>query len=173
MEHQIGDTLKLKAQYVGTRAVNQPYQTQVNGYQTVCAGCFAPFPYETPTDPRFGPVTQLSTGANSHYDGLQLSVEKQLGHGFLFQTNCAWSRCMDAVSNGGSYPSAAGALLTPLPGELGRQYGPCDYDVRHNFTTEYLYSLPGKFRIACWSRAETVGRSPAPFSGTAACRSPC
>ena len=33
------------AQYVGTRAVNQPYLTQVNGYQTVCQGCFAPFPY--------------------------------------------------------------------------------------------------------------------------------
>ncbi len=146
VEHQIGNTLKLKAQYVGTRAVNQPYQTQVNGYQTVCAGCFAPFPYQTPSDPRFGPVTQLSTGANSHYAGLQLSVEKQLGHGFQFQTNYTWSHCMDTVSNGGFLPFAAGALLTPLPGELGRQYGPCDYDVRHNFTTEYVYSLPGKFR---------------------------
>jgi hypothetical protein len=146
VEHQIGNTLKLKAQYVGTRAVNQPYQTQMNGYQTVCAGCFAPFPYQTPIDPRFGPVTQLSTGANSHYDGLQLSVEKQLGHGFQFQTNYTWSHCMDTVSNGGFLPFAAGALLTPLPGELGRQYGPCDYDVRHNFTTEYVYSLPGKFR---------------------------
>jgi hypothetical protein len=146
VEHQIGNTLKLKAQYVGTRAVNQPYETQVNGYQTVCAGCFAPFPYQTPSDPRFGPVTQLSTGANSHYAGLQLSVEKQLGHGFQFQTNYTWSHCMDTVSNGGFLPFAAGALLTPLPGELGRQYGPCDYDVRHNFTTEYVYSLPGKFR---------------------------
>ena len=146
VEHQIGNTLKLQAQYVGTRAVNQPYETQVNGYQTVCAGCFAPFPYQTPTDPRFGLVTQLSTGANSHYNGLQLSAEKQLGHGFQFQTNYTWSHCMDTVSNGGFLPFAAGALLTPLPGELGRQYGPCDYDVRHNFTTEYVYSLPGKFR---------------------------
>ena len=44
VEHQIGNTLNLRAQYVGTRAVNQPYETQVNGYQTVCQGCFAPFP---------------------------------------------------------------------------------------------------------------------------------
>ena len=54
VEHQIGNTLNLRAQYVGTRAVNQPYETQVNGYQTVCQGCFAPFPYGQPTDPRFG-----------------------------------------------------------------------------------------------------------------------
>ena len=54
LEHQIGNALNLRAQYVGTRAVNQPYETQVNGYQTVCQGCFAPFPYGQPVDPRFG-----------------------------------------------------------------------------------------------------------------------
>ncbi len=48
VEHQIGNALNLRAQYVGTRAVNQPYETQVNGYQTVCEGCFAPFPYGQP-----------------------------------------------------------------------------------------------------------------------------
>src|ERR1700691_821204 len=80
LEHQIGNALNLRAQYVGTRAVNQPYETQVNGYQTVCAGCFAPFPYGQPVDPRFGPVTQLNTGANSHYNGLQLTADKRLGH---------------------------------------------------------------------------------------------
>src|SRR6202044_3749994 len=52
IEHQFGTTANLKAQYVGTRAVNQPYSTQVNGYQTVCQGCFAPFPYLQPTDAR-------------------------------------------------------------------------------------------------------------------------
>jgi hypothetical protein len=70
LEHQFGPTASIHAQYVGTRAVNQPYLTQVNGYQTVCEGCFAPFPYAQPTDPRFGAVTQFSTGANSHYNGL-------------------------------------------------------------------------------------------------------
>jgi hypothetical protein len=153
VEHQVGNTLNLKAQYVGTRAVNQPYETQVNGYQTVCEGCFAPFPYQTPVDPRFGPVTQLSTGANSHYNGLQLSLQKQLAHGIEFQTNYTWSHCMDTVSNGGFLPFAAGAILTPLPNELARQYGPCDYDVRHNLTTQYVYALPGKFRNRLLSAA--------------------
>ena len=74
VEHQFGTTGSVHVQYVGTRAVNQPYLTQVNGYQTVCDGCFAPFPYAEPTDPRFGAVTQFSTGANSHYNGLQTSA---------------------------------------------------------------------------------------------------
>lgn len=146
LEHQVGTSFNLRAQYVGTRAVNQPYQTQVNGYQTVCQGCFAPFPYGKPADPRFGAVTQLSTGANSHYNGLQLTAEKRLAHGLQFQVNYTWSRCMDTVSNGGFLAFAAGALLTPLPGELGRQYGPCDYDVRDNLTGQYTYQLPIKVR---------------------------
>ncbi|MGB9456809.1 MAG: carboxypeptidase-like regulatory domain-containing protein [Bryobacteraceae bacterium] len=153
LEHQVGNALNLRAQYVGTRAVNQPYETQVNGYQTVCDGCFAPFPYGQPEDPRFGPVTQLNTGANSHYNGLQLTVDKRLGHGIQLQTNYTWSRCMDTVSNGGFLPFAAGAILSPLPGELGRQYGPCDYDVRQNLTAQYVYQLPLKFRNRLLARA--------------------
>jgi len=145
MEHQFGTTASVQAQYVGTRAVNQPYTTQVNGYQTVCLGCFAPFPTK-PTDPRFGPVTQFSTGANSHYNGLQLTAMKRLGHGLQGQVNYTFSRCMDTVSNGGFLSFSAGGILSPLPGELARDYGPCDYDIRHNLNGQYVYQLPFRAR---------------------------
>jgi len=144
LEHELGTTGSIHAQYVGTRAVNQPYLTQVNGYQTVCDGCFAPFPYAHSTDPRFGAVTQFSTGANSHYDGLQLSAMKRLGHGLMGQINYTWSRCMDTVSNGGFLQFSAGGILAPLPGELARDYGPCDYDIRNNLNAQYVYQLPVK-----------------------------
>ena len=145
-ERQLGTTGSLKAQYVGTRAVSQPYLTQVNGYQTVCDGCFAPFPYAQSTDPRFGAVTQFSTGANSHYSGLQLSALKRIGHGLMGQLNYTFSRCMDTVSNGGFLQFSAGGILAPLPGDLARDYGPCDYDIRHNFNAQYVYQLPLKLR---------------------------
>jgi hypothetical protein len=146
LEHQLGTTGSLRAQYVGTRAVNQPYLTQVNGYQRVCAGCFAPFLYAQSTDPRFGAVTQFSTGANSHYNGLQMTAMKRFGNGFMGQLNYTWSRCMDTVSNGGFLQFSAGAILSPLPGDLARDYGPCDYDIRHNLSAQYVYQLPLKVR---------------------------
>src|SRR6202040_2566947 len=101
LEHELGYTGSLMAQYVGTRAVNQPYLTQVTGYQSVCQGCFAPFPFARPTDARFGALTQFSTGENSHYDGLQVTAMKRIGRGLMGQINYTWSRCMDTVSNGG------------------------------------------------------------------------
>ncbi|MGA9543498.1 MAG: carboxypeptidase-like regulatory domain-containing protein [Candidatus Sulfotelmatobacter sp.] len=146
MEHQFGTRASLQAQYVGTRAVNQPYSTQVNGYQTVCQGCFAPFAYMQPTDARFGAVTQFSTGANSHYNGLQVTAMKRLSHGLQGQVNYTLSHCMDTASNGGFLPFSAGGILSPLPGDLARDYGPCDYDIRHNLNAQYVYQLPIRVR---------------------------
>ena len=172
LEHQLGTTGNVRAQYVGTRAVNQPYLTQVNGYQTACQGCFAPFRDLQPPDPRFGAVTQFSTGATSHYNGLQLSAAKRLGNGFMGQLNYTWSRCMDTVSNGGFLQFSAGGILSPLPGDLARDYGPCDYDIRHNLNAQYVYQLPVKvgnrplgYALNGWQVSGTVfWHSGIPFS---------
>ncbi len=172
VEHQFGNTGSAQAQYVGTRAVDQPYLTQVNGYQSVCPGCFAPFPYGQATDPRFGAVTQLSTGASSNYNGLQLTVMKRMSHGFQGQVNYTWSHCLDTVSNGGFLQFSAGGILSPLPGALGRDYGPCDYDIRHNLNAQYVYELPVKVKdrslgylVNGWQVSGTVfWHSGVPFS---------
>jgi hypothetical protein len=172
LERQLGSTGNVRAQYVGTRAVNQPYLTQVNGYQTVCDGCFAPFPYGQGPDPRFGTVTQFSTGANSHYHGLQMTAMKRFGNGLMGQLNYTWSRCMDTVSNGGFLSFSADGILSPLPGHLARDYGPCDYDIRHNLNAQYVYQLPSKVRnrllgyaLNGWQASGTVfWHSGIPFS---------
>ncbi len=172
LEHQLGGTGSIHAQYVGTRAVNQPYLSQVNGYQTVCEGCFSPFPFAQSTDPRFGAVTQFSTGANSHYNGLQISAIKRMGHGLMGQINYTWSRCMDTVSNGGFLQFSAGGILSPLPGDLARDYGPCDYDIRNNLNAQYVYQIPLKvenrglgYALNGWQVSGTVfWHSGIPFS---------
>ena len=173
LEHQIGNTIHLRAQYVGTRAVNQPYTTQVNGYQTVCQGCFAPFPYGTPADPRFAAVTQLSTGANSHYNGLQTTAEKRLGHGLQVQANYTWSHCIDTVSNGGFLPFSAGGILSPHSRRSARA------TAAPAITTFAIISPPAmstSCRSICAAGSDprsTDGRFPDRHSGAAACRSRC
>jgi hypothetical protein len=156
LERELSPSASLRAQYVGTTAVNQPYLTQVNGYQTVCQGCFAPFPYQQPADARFGAVTQLSTGANSHYHGLQLTAQKRVSHGLEGQINYTWSHCLDTVSNGGFLQFSSGGILSPLPGELARDYGPCDYDIRHNLTAQYVYSFPSPIKSTRHKLAELL-----------------
>jgi hypothetical protein len=157
--------------YVGTRGLHEPFQVGLNGYQTVCAGCFAPYPYRQPLDQRFGSVNEFRTDASSNYSGLQTSLSEQL-HSLTLSANYTLSHCLDEVSNGGLLPFSTQGILTPLPGELSRQYGNCDYDVRHNLSAYGIYQIPFASKhlllrdlFRNWSLSETVFlHSGLPFS---------
>jgi hypothetical protein len=141
VERELGARGSLRVDYVGTRAVQEPYQVQLNGYQTVCDGCFAPFAYNQPLDQRFGNVNEFRTGAGSHYSGLQISAGKQIG-GLTLRGNYTYSHCLDEVSNGGLLAFSSLGILSPLPGDLRKEYGNCDYDVRHNLSAFGIYEIP-------------------------------
>ena len=162
VERQIGGRGSLRIDYVGTRGLHEPYQVELNGYQTVCPGCFAPFAYKRPLDQRFGSVNEFRTGANSIYSGLQTSFADQFG-GLTLRGNYTLSHCLDEVSNGGLLAFSTQSILSPLPGELDRQYGDCDYDVRHNLSGFGLYQIPFRSKhsalraaLGGWSFSETV-----------------
>jgi hypothetical protein len=152
LERTLGARGALRIDYVGTRAVHEPYQVQLNGYQTVCDGCFAPFAYKQPLDQRFGNVNEFRTDAGSHYTGLQTSVVKQFG-GLTLRGNYTYSHCLDEVSNGGLLPFSSLGILYPLPGDLRKEYGNCDYDVRHNLSAFAIYEIPFHSSHALWRQA--------------------
>ena len=141
VEQQIGSRGNLRADFVGTRGLHEPYQVQLNGYQNVCDGCFAPFSWQQPLDQRFGNVTEFQTGAKSNYSGLQTVYTQQWG-GLTLRGNYTFSHCLDEVSNGGLLAFSTQGLESPLPGELSRQYASCDYDVRQNISAFGVYRVP-------------------------------
>ena len=141
VEQQIGSRGSLRMDFVGTRGLHEPFQVQLNGYQTVCDGCFEPFPYQKPLDQRFGDVNEFRTDANSSYAGLQIAYAQQW-RGLTLHGNYTFSHCLDEVSNGGLLAFSTQGLMSPLPGELRRQYASCDYDVRHNVSAYGLYQVP-------------------------------
>ena len=171
MEQQIGLRGSLRADFVGTRGLHEPYQVQLNGYQTVCDGCFLPFAYGRPLDQRFANVTEFQTGANSIYNGLQTAYAQQWG-GLMLRANYTFSHCLDEVSNGGLLAFSTQGLESPLPGELRRQRASCDYDVRHNVSAYGVYQIPFhsshallRQAFAGWSFSETLFlHSGLPFS---------
>ncbi|MGA9667726.1 MAG: carboxypeptidase-like regulatory domain-containing protein [Terracidiphilus sp.] len=140
IEQQIGPGGSLRVDFVGTRGLHEPFQVQLNGYQTVCDGCFTPFPYQKPLDQRFGNVNEFRTDANSSYAGLQIAYTQQW-RGLTLHANYTFSHCMDEVSNGGLLAFSTQGLMSPLPGKLNRQYASCDYDVRHNISAYWLYRV--------------------------------
>ena len=151
--------------------MHEPYQVQLNGYQTVCDGCFAPFAYNQPLDQRFGNVNEFRTDAGSNYTGLQTSATKQFGS-LTLRGNYTYSHCLDEVSNGGLLPFSSLGILYPLPGDLRKEYGNCDYDVRHNISAFGIYEIPFhsshallRYMFSGWQVSETAFlHSGVPFS---------
>ena len=162
----------MRIDYVGTRGLHEPFQVGLNGYQTVCAGCFAPYPYQQPLDQRFGSVNEFRTDANSSYSGLQASVTEQL-RSFTLRANYTLSHCLDEVSNGGLLSFSTQGILSPLPGELSRQYGDCDYDVRQNISAFGIYAIPFASAMLFCAHSFAAGRSRKRRSFTPAFPSVC
>src|SRR5207245_10414512 len=84
----------------------------------------------------------------------------------------SWSRCRDTAANAGFLEFSAGGILSPLPGDLARDYGPCDYDIRRNLNAQYDYQFPAKvqerllsYALNGWQVSGTVfWHSGIPFS---------
>jgi hypothetical protein len=144
VEHQFRNNWSIKTQYVGTKATQLAYNFRPNQRQLYCDGCFAPYPMKR-LDNRFGTVNQWDRGTNSTYAGWQTTVQKRISHGLQFSVNYAWSHCLDTVSNGGRFAFAqAGSTnwIHPYSGDVHRNYGSCDFDVRNSLNGSYVYQLP-------------------------------
>jgi hypothetical protein len=82
-------------------------------------------------------ILELSNMDRSHYNAVQATLTQRTSHGLSFTAAYTWSHALDDVSqNFGS--------TTPLHNENpGLNYGNSDYDIRHRFTFEATYALPG------------------------------
>jgi len=114
VERELGTRGSLRVDYVGTRAVHEPYQVQLNGYQTVCQGCFAPFPYNQPADQRFGNVNEFRTDAAVTTPACK-PAHRNSSASLLYMrtipTATAWMWCRTVVCS--HSPASASSRLCP------------------------------------------------------------
>ena len=101
----------------------------------------------TRPDPRFTAITTLTNRAHSNYNGVTASYQHNSGKALTVAVNYSFSKAMGTVSNGGLYGANAGiqtdSLLQIDPFSPSRlNYGPLDYDVRHNLNGNYVWNIP-------------------------------
>jgi len=107
---------------------------------------FANLPATVP-DARFGQVANAQNIANSNYHGLTFTANHAFSGGFQFQASYTWSHATDQISNNSLSPfglNTIGLYADPVypqnPYNPGGNYGNADYDVRHNFTMNYVWA---------------------------------
>jgi len=89
-----------------------------------------------------GPIYAVLYDGSAKYNGLQTQLLLRNAHGFQGQASYTWSKCLDDGSGGGlgdAYTNSISSLI--YFNKAGRR-GPCDFDIRHNFSLNYIYDLP-------------------------------
>jgi hypothetical protein len=98
--------------------------------------------------PFFQHIIQLNNDGDSKYDSMQISYNQRSFHGFNTTTNLTWSKCFDTNSSNrggqGDYPQ------TNNPYNPKDSYGLCDHDVRLNFNSGGVYTLPNIAALGRW-----------------------
>ena len=151
VDQQVGRSTAVSVNYAGNHVIRLPFQNQFpNAYDAY--GLFpgvAAMP-GGPVVPNYGVVTGYQSGAVANYNGVTFSVREQLGKSLLAHFNYTYSHTLDEVSNGGlsgyQYGSGVSSVLNQLdPASLRANYGNAEYDVRHLFTADYVYSPNVRF----------------------------
>lgn len=113
------------------------------------AGCTATGSAFQPIDTR-NPFPNFSPGsyanANvlaSHYNALQVRMDRRFTNGLTFLANYTWSRSLDENSEIAVFSNGSGGSNEPVqPRNVRFDYGPSDYNQTHRFVTAYVYDLP-------------------------------
>jgi len=94
------------------------------------------------TGPCYGPFELEDNAAWSHYNALQISINRKFSHGLEFLGSYVWGKYLDVFSFG-----AEGGTGPRDPYNLGLSYGPSDNDVKHKFVISYIWQVPQMSRF--------------------------
>lgn len=140
IQQAFGETMTLEVGYVGNR-----------GLHLLPAGLGAELnpvdppgnPLGTRRYPGFATITNNLPGLNSNYNALQVSFTRRIASGLSFGSHYTWSHSFDEATL--TFGTAA-----QDPDNLKGEYGPADYDVRHNLVFYYTYQFPKAQGIPAW-----------------------
>ena len=100
-------------------------------------------------NPALGSIVLRRPLGNSNYNSAEISLDRAVGKYATFRTAYTFSKCMDVGSyyTGNDSIGPNGATFGLQPGNLinalsNRDYGPCDYDLRNNWTSDAILTLP-------------------------------
>jgi hypothetical protein len=108
-----------------------PFNTAASGDLAEVGPYSSKFPY-------LSYIYQLSNLYRSHYNAVQATLTQRTSHGLSFTAAYTYSHATDDVSQN----FGATAPLNNLAPNASN-YGNSDYDIRHRFTFELTYALPG------------------------------
>ena len=159
VQHQLSASTVVSLAYAGSKGTHLIRSRDLNQPPPGPGPVFTRRPY-----PQFGSIFFSESSGNSDFHALEASINRRLAHNFSVLAAYTFSKSIDDTS----------AFLGSLPDKNFPQDSSnyhaeralSSYDMRHRFTTAYVYHLPGR---AWWVRNSevrgiTVAQSGQPFT---------
>lgn len=144
VQHSLGWNTVISAKYVGNHGEHEELTNPaLNAFSPTG---FGGLPTTVPNS-QFGVVGQTQNIGNSNYNGIVISASHTVNGGFQFQASYTYSHALDEISNNSLDPFGVNSfanvdIVTPLDPLRVRalNYSNADYDVRHSFVMNYVWS---------------------------------
>jgi hypothetical protein len=88
----------------------------------------------------FGNISYIEPSVSSNYHSLQTSLQRRYTKGLLVGVNYTWSKVLGTISN--DLPGISGFGAPHILDNRRANYGPLDFDRRHNFNVNWVWDLP-------------------------------
>jgi hypothetical protein len=146
IERRIDSKSTVSVTYAGNHGYHEPVLDASRNLTSATAGVAGFFPTVASVKPitSFASITNVYSGASSNFNGVVFSATRR-SKALTLQFNYEFSKALDEISNGGLEPFAPDAgdsASVSNPANLHSQYGPADYNVKHNLTSSFVYELP-------------------------------
>jgi hypothetical protein len=132
LERQLWKGAGLEVSYLGNHAdhldrsyyINQPYLPGPGAIQ-------ARRPNQL-----FGQIRTVQNDEDANYEGLTVKVQQRLTRGLMLLSSYTWAHTLDVSSDSNN----SGAPMNPY--NWRGDYGNSNWDIRHRFTTSFVYDIP-------------------------------
>jgi hypothetical protein len=144
VQHSLGTKSVLSVSYVGNQGRHQNDYRNVNlPNESYLGNLINHAPYQTAPglpDRGFNAILQSENEANTHYNGLQVDLNSQLGRDLSLRAFYTLSRAVDPTTGG----SGGGDLSNVSNPYAGWRYdiGPSGYDRTHIGVVNFIYDIP-------------------------------
>jgi len=140
LRHPLPGNWRLQISYVGARGNHLYRAYEINQFPVPVRRADGSLYFPAGTvgvNPAFGSVNLLSSDAQSFYNSLQFSTNRNFGRGNSLQANYTYSKSIDDASNFGANNDA---IQYGLSRTLDRAVS--EFDIRSRLTVSYFYGFP-------------------------------
>ena len=148
VQHQFNQALSATVAYVGTRTVHQTMTNDNANFvqPTLANGVYTwPLPVGSGTilDPNVANLRSMFWDGNASYEGLQGQLQFRATNRLLAQVSYTYGRCFSDGDSSQFVDQFQNSLPNLFVLQPSLTHGPCDFDVTHNVTANYIYTVPG------------------------------